>query len=110
MNYIEILARQEELAKEMDELQQARVQCAKNKESLSTDQKLTSGKYIAIELAYNTGYRDIFTLEDGEGTTLTFTVEDYNEISQFFSKYNDAIFSYMSEITKDDADVSETTD
>ena len=105
MNYTEILARQEALAKEMDELQQARVQCAKNKESLSVDQTLTSGLEIQIDLDYSTGDKDIFLLtKTGDDTGMSFTVEDYNEISQFFSKYNDAIFSYMSEITKDETE------
>lgn len=109
MNYTEILDRQEELAKEMDALQQARIQCAKDHEPLAVTQTLTTGLEIQIDLNYRTADKDIFLLTNpGEDCGMSFGVEDYNEISQFFSKYNDAIFSYMSEITKDEAtDVQE---
>ena len=103
MNYTEILARQEELAKEMDELQQARVQCAKNKESLTVETTLTSGIQLHVDLDYATTSKEVFMFKL-DGDTMYFGVEDYNEMSQFFSKYNDAIFSYMSEITKDETE------
>ena len=112
MNYTDIVNRQEALAKEMEKLneemqtlQHSRIECAKDHENFSVDQTLTSGLEIQIDLNYSTGDRDIFLLtKTGDDTGMSFGVEDYNEFSQFFSKYNDAILSYMTEITKDDAD------
>ena len=112
MNYLEIVTRQEALATEMEKLneemqtlQHTRIECAKDHESLSVERKLTSGLEIQVDLDYSTADKDIFLLTKiGEDTGTAFSVEDYNEFSQFFSKYNDAILSYMSEITKDETE------
>lgn len=110
MNYIEIVERQSVIEAEMMErqeelqaLQQQRIAVAQAHEDLHVDHTLTSGSTVGIDLNYKGAETSIFTLNDGRNDSYaSFSAEDYNEMSQFFSKYNDAIFSYMSEITKED--------
>ena len=106
MNYVEIVARQSELEAEMMErqeelqkLQQERIAVAQQHEDLQASQVLSSGDSVDISLQYGGGDSNIFCYNQ-DGKTVVFSPEDYNEMSQFFSKYNDAIFSYMSEISK----------
>lgn len=108
MNYVEIVARQSvveaemmERQEELQKLQQERIAVAQAHEDLLVEHTLTSGSKVSIELGYDKGDENIFTLGDGNHT-VEFSAEDYNEMSQFFSKYNDAIFSYMSEVTRED--------
>lgn len=117
MNYIEIVDRQSvveaemmERQEELQSLQQLRIAEAKKHEDLAVTHKLTSGKEVRIDLNYTDGddETNIFDIEDaGEECSLSFSPEDYNEMSNFFSKYNDAIFSYMTEITKVEEDDKE---
>tara|TARA_R110000824_G_scaffold198546_4_gene382564 strand:+ start:298 stop:660 length:363 start_codon:yes stop_codon:yes gene_type:complete len=116
MNYVEIIARQEELQTELNALQAERIASAQSHTSIKTSTMLTSGTELTLDLDYDSRYQDdqIIMLDDAPesggdrtaGETIYLSVEDYNEISQFLSKYNDAIFSYMSEITKTDDDDS----
>lgn len=115
MNYVEIVARQSVIEAEMMErqeelqsLQQQRIAVAQAHEDLHVDHDLTSGAVVGIDLNYKNGDACIFSFRDTESERVTFSAEDYNEMSQFFSKYNDAIFSYMTETTKVDED--EATD
>lgn len=110
MNYVEIVDRQSVLEAEMMErqeelqkLQQERIACAKKHEDLHTSFALTSGGVVDLDLDYKSEDARIFTLTV-EGESVYFSPEDYNEMSNFFSKYNDAIFSYMSEIRKVEED------
>ena len=117
MTYVEIVARQSvveaemmERQEELQKLQQERIAVAQAHEDLIVTHELTSGKRVQIDLEYATGDARIFTISEDLGdnvVNISFSAEDYNEMSQFFSKYNDAIFSYMTEITKDDEDVTE---
>ena len=51
----------------------------------------------------------IISLTDtSDDDTVILSVDQFNKINQFLGKYNDAIFSYMSEITKVDADETVT--
>ena len=103
MNYVEIVARQEELQTELQELQQARIKCAQSHEDVHADHE---GKSISVglDLNYESKATEIITLKKGDDY-VSLSVEDFNEINQFLGKYNDAIFSYMSEITKVEEDV-----
>mgnify|MGYP003637964811 CR=1 FL=1 len=107
MNYVEIIARQEELQTELNALQAERVASAQSHTNINTGVKLTSGLNMNLDLNYAGHDAQIISLHhDDEPIGTYLSVEDYNEISQFLSKYNDAIFSYMSEITKTDDDDS----
>jgi hypothetical protein len=114
MNYIEIIARQEALQIELNALQAERVASAQSHENILESIYLTSGTKLTIDLDYNMRSDQVIILSEDEeeggdhtsGEDIFLSVEDYNEISQFLSKYNDAIFSYMSEITKTDDDDS----
>jgi hypothetical protein len=110
MNYVEIIARQEELQTELNALQAERVASAQSHTTINTGTKLTSGLELVLDLNYDHHDAQIISLHhDDEPVDTYLSVEDYNEISQFLSKYNDAIFSYMSEITKTDDDDSADT-
>lgn len=106
MNYVEIVARQEELQTELQELQQARIKCAQDHEDVVAAH--AGNVSIELTLKYDEKNSDIIYLNK-DGGEVRLSVEDFNEINQFLGKYNDAIFSYMSEITKveEDAEVAE---
>lgn len=113
MKYLEIIARQEAIEGEMherqaelQELQSKRIALAGTHEDLNVISTLSSGTTIGINLNYEHGDTAIFKMHDSESMA-HFSVEDYNEMSQFFSKYNDAILSYMTEKTKVEEDVTE---
>jgi hypothetical protein len=94
-----------ERQQELQELQQQRTAVSQQHENLSVNHTLTSGLEVQVDLDYSTTGSNIFLITNsGEDTGVTFSAEDYNEMSQFLSKYNDAIFSYMTETTKDEAD------
>lgn len=106
MKYLEIIARQEALEGEMhgcqaalQDLQAKRIALAGTKEDLHTTTELSSGIVVDLDLQYEGGDTNIFTLTE-DGTSTVFSVEDYNEMSQFFSRFNDAILAYMTEKTK----------
>ena len=116
MNYVEIVNRQSVLEAEMmgrqeelQSLQQQRIACAQKHEDLATDLDLTSGGSVGLDLNYDSKESNIFTMRFGYDF-VSFSPEDYNEMSNFFSKYNDAIFSYMSEIRKVEEDAVESED
>ena len=107
MNYVEIIARQEELQTELNALQAERVASAQSHTNITTSTTLSGGLKLTLNLDYDEQDGLIIALGDEDEPVDTYlSVEDYNEISQFLSKYNDAIFSYMSEITKTDDDDS----
>jgi phage terminase large subunit-like protein len=103
MNYVEIIARQQELQKELQDLQEARIACAQAHEDVVTeihDGDLTVGLTIEYD---NDDTRIISVEKDGEAVHLS--VEDFNKVNTFLGMYNDAIFSYMSEKAKGGEDV-----
>tara|TARA_R110002153_G_scaffold1367_4_gene7049 strand:- start:137 stop:463 length:327 start_codon:yes stop_codon:yes gene_type:complete len=104
MNYVEIIARQEELQIELNALQAERVASAQSHTSIATETH-GDGVTVGLTLDYKDLSEKVINVTTG-GQTVLLSVEDYNMISQFLSKYNDAIFSYMSEITKTDDDDS----
>ena len=106
MNYIEIVARQEELQKEMLELQEARVASAQAHEDIQAEFATEEGVNVKLTMNYGSGDSDILMLDNYNefDKAIHLTVGDFNEISQFLGKYNDAIFSYMSELDKEKAD------
>jgi len=98
MNYVDIIARQEELEVEMKELQAARIAAAQAHEDIIVSESIGNGASVELHIDYGTKDSDIIVLNKDDGICLT--VEQFNKINQFLGKYNDAIFSYMSEITK----------
>lgn len=97
MNYVEIIARQEEIQAELVTLQEQRIASAQGHESFNTESEV-DGTTVALSLDYDGRSDKIITVSAGD-QSVSLSVEDYNMVSQFLSKYNDAIFSYMSEIT-----------
>ena len=105
MNFVEIVERQLELQKELQELQQARIASAQAHEDVHADHEGESIS-VGLDLKYESKATDIITLKKGNDY-LSLSVEDFNEVNQFLGMYNDAIFSYMSEITKVEAEAEE---
>lgn len=108
MNYVEIVARQTELEAEMmasneelQDLQRARIACAQANEDLSITHE--GAVTVALTLDYSSDNKEIVAVTKGD-STINLTVEDFNEINMFLNPYNDAIFSYMSNITKEEED------
>ena len=109
MNYVEIIARQEELQIELNELQEARIKCAQSHEDVTAELDLGEGITVELTLDYDFRSLDIICLTDtSDNDMVLLSVDQFNKINQFLGKYNDAIFSYMSEITKVDADETVT--
>lgn len=106
MNYVEIIERQEELQKEMQELQEERVKIAQSHMSFKHQIKINDKLDIYLDLDYDKKDERILSIAT-DTDAIHLSVEDYNHISAFLQKYNDAIFSYMSEITKEDEDDKE---
>ncbi len=105
MNYTEIITKQEALAAQMeaskaefDELTKARIAVAQTHTNLAAAHNV-DGLEIDLTLDYNERDAEILTLTRGD-ECITLNVTEFNGISAFLGKYNDAIFSYMSEITK----------
>ncbi len=105
MNYIEIITKQEALAAQMeankaefDELTKARIAVAQSHISLEAEHKVGDLE-IELDLDYDERGEHILSLLRGDNH-INLTVTEFNGISAFLGKYNDAIFSYMSEITK----------
>ena len=109
MNYVEIIARQEELQNELNELQQTRIEAAQSHTSLVTDHTVGDLE-IGLDLNYDDMDAQVLTLKDRCGDILMLDVEQFNEIGMFLQKYNDAIFSYMSELKKVDEDKAEVVE
>ena len=103
MNFVEIVNRQLELQKELQELQQERIASDQAHEDVHADHEGESIS-VGLDLKYESKATEIITLKKGD-TYVSLSVEDFNEINQFLGMYNDAIFSYMSEITKVEEDV-----
>ena len=109
MNYVEIIARQEELQIELNELQEARIKCAQSHEDITVELELGESITVELTMDYDSRSLGIITLTDTrEGDIVLLSVDQFNKINQFLGKYNDAIFSYMSEITKVDTDETVT--
>lgn len=94
MNYVEIVAKQEELTKELNELQQARIASAQSHENIEVEKEI--GDLVAsLTVAYE---NDDVCIEIQQGLeTVAITVEQYNQINEFLGKYSDAVFSFYSE-------------
>jgi hypothetical protein len=93
MNYVEIVAKQEELTKELNELQQARIASAQSHENIEVEKEI--GDIVAsLTVAYE---NDDVCIEIQQGeSTVTISVEQYNQINEFLGKYSDAVFSFYS--------------
>lgn len=102
MNYVEIVERQEELQTEMNELQGARIESAQSHTSLATD-TMAGNVNCVLSLDYDSMDPMILKLATDNGV-VSLSVEDFNAVGAFLQKYNDAIFSYMSELNKPDED------
>jgi len=100
MNYVDIIARQEELEVEMKELQAARIAAAQAHENVIVSESIGNGTSVELAIDYENMDSDIISLHEDKSFSICLTVEQFNKINQFLGKYNDAIFSYMSEITK----------
>ena len=114
MNYTEIVERQEEMQTvgmamqtESQELTDAKIEFAQSHSSMSLSETLEVGIEVSLELNYEQPNQDIIIIADAACTTIKLTVDQFNKINMFLQKHNDVIFSYMSEITKEDDDVAE---
>lgn len=109
MNYIEIVARQDELTREMTELQSTRIKEAQeNYSDVNVTEDLGDDLEVMLDLSADTGTVIGIAIKD-EPTAIYLTVEQFNQIGTFLGKYNDAIFSYMSSQEKGDEDATTDT-
>lgn len=102
MNYVEIIARQEELETELQALQAERVSAAQLHETLEVGFDVDDLN-MRLSLDYVGKENRILRIER-DGKEIFLSVEDFNRLGGFLQKYNDAIFSYMSEANKEDKD------
>ena len=105
MNYVELIKRQEVLQTELNELQAKRTELAQSHTSLVTD-TVAGDVEIVLSLNYDTKDLKILKLATDNGV-VSMTVEEFNQVGLFLQKYNDAIFSYISEINKEDEEVAD---
>jgi len=106
MNYVEIIERQDELQKELQELYQNRIESAQSHTDLMLTEDLGEGISISLNMNYNSKEHYIITIQAGGGE-VTLTIEDFNRLGTCLQKHGDAIFSYMSEITKEEDEANE---
>lgn len=102
MNYVEIIERQLELQKELQELQEKRIECAQSHENVFTETE-TDNVSIQLAIDYESESDMIISLQNKhDSEIINLSVVDFNEINQFLGMYNDAIFSYMNHLTDED--------
>lgn len=108
MNYVEIIERQEVLQKELQELQEKRVKIAQEHNDMEIHETLSDEVSLDMVLSYD-GSKTlrVVRLTQG-GQTVTLEPEELNKTIMVAQKYNDVLFSYMSEITKKDDDDEDT--
>ena len=111
MNYVDIIARQSELEVEMQELQAARIAAAQSHENIFAKEDISDNVSVELDINYDNMDASIINIDDhAMEAALFLTVEQFNKINQFLGKYNDAIFSYMSELTKQSSPTEEVTE
>ncbi len=109
MNYLEIIKRTEELETELQDLHKARIESAQSHSDLHVSIDLETGISVDLDLDYSELERDVVTIKQGDAI-VSLTPGDFTEMGMELQKYNDAIFSYMSEIEKQEAVAAEEAD
>jgi len=101
MNYVEIVAKQEELTKELNELQQARIASAQSHENITVSKDIGD---LEASLFINYSEDDVEIVLSSDSEAVNITVEQYNQINEFLGKYSDAVFSFYSHKEKEAAE------
>lgn len=94
MNYVEIVTKQEELTKELNQLQQARIASAQSHENIEVNKDIQDA---TVSLFIDYSEDDVAIVINQDSSVVSLTVEQYNQINEFLGKYSDAVFSFYSE-------------